>query len=68
MNNISQQEGVGFSTERIRRIFRESWSFSCIIKDAYAKNFCQFIVDVRNKVYYSLVYWVLSWALKNSSA
>lgn len=27
MNSISREKEIGFSTERIRQIFRESWSF-----------------------------------------
>ena len=30
-------------------MFLESWSFSCVIKEVYARNFCQFIVGLRNK-------------------
>ena len=44
MNSISQQEGIGFSTERIRRIFRQSWLFSCVIKEAYTDYFSSFII------------------------
>ena len=59
MNSISQQEGIGFSTERIRRIFRQSWLFSCVIKEAYTDYFSSlmiiFILAVRHKDRFFLV-------------
>ena len=48
MNSISQQEAIGFSTEHIRRIFRQSWLFSCVIKEAYTDNFLSFIIIIFN--------------------